>query len=365
MGLRCRQPNGAALSLLAPKMPRERRGARRILGSIVLAVALVLPRHAHAQADETTAAARRELIEQAQRARDAGELVHALDLAGRAGRLSMTPSLRRFVAELQAEAGQFGSALRSAELCVQEAERAAAGTHNELHAAACRALADLVGPRAGRVVIRVTPPAPAGMHVAIGGIDLPDALWGVPFAVDPGRVAIGASAPEYNSLQREVDVASGVAVDVPIALERAPTTAATTSSAPIELATEHVTRTSAPPRRSGVGVGPALLASAGVASLAVGIVLYVLRNNAIATQTRDCADVTHCPDLASATSAHDNAVAYTNGSVAADVVGGVAIAGAAVWWIVAASNTDAPAGRASASIVPINGGWLSTARWSF
>ena len=79
---------------------------------------------AFAQSDADMAA-RRLLLEQAQQARTGGDHTRALDLASRAGRISMTASVRRFIAEEENSLGRYASALGSFGCLVTEQAGAA------------------------------------------------------------------------------------------------------------------------------------------------------------------------------------------------------------------------------------------------
>src|SRR5438105_823884 len=112
---------------------------------------------AFAQSDADMAA-RRLLLEQAQQARTGGDHTRALDLASRAGRISMTASVRRFIAEEENSLGRYASALGSAELCVHDAEREPASRNRDAVASGCRTLASQLRGRVGHIVVRVPTP---------------------------------------------------------------------------------------------------------------------------------------------------------------------------------------------------------------
>ncbi|MEI8256154.1 MAG: hypothetical protein WCJ30_10835, partial [Deltaproteobacteria bacterium] len=128
--------------------------------SLVL-TALLRTNSAHAQNDAEVAA-RRNLLEQAQAARVAGDHARALDLANRAGRLQMSTSLRMFLAEEQQAVGQFSGALGTAELCVREAERDPALRNRDAILARCNELRAALRPRVGFVTVTVPEPVTPG-----------------------------------------------------------------------------------------------------------------------------------------------------------------------------------------------------------
>jgi len=152
-------------------MPQPARTLRVTFGAVSL-----LASQAAAQADpEVMAASRSELIEEAREARIAGDHARALDLGLRAGQLSMSTALRRFIAEEQTALGTLGAALDSAELCVREAERDPSPT-SPVHAAACEALAVRLRPR----VARGGSPAPSRTEPPAGRRPLPPDLAAQP-----------------------------------------------------------------------------------------------------------------------------------------------------------------------------------------
>lgn len=170
-----------------------------------------------ALADDLSAegvATRRQLIEEAQSARGAGDDAKALDLASRAGALQMSVSLRRFIAEEQLAVGRSAAALGSAELCVREAKADPRGAE---HGVACEGVLATARTRVAFVVLRVRP-ANAAIHVKVAGQDVPNALLGERYVVDPGETTIDAAAEGFYPLQRKVTTASGDVTSVKLEL---------------------------------------------------------------------------------------------------------------------------------------------------
>ncbi|MFO0619186.1 MAG: hypothetical protein U0414_41740 [Polyangiaceae bacterium] len=192
----------------------------RRLAPFLLALALgaLLPTRAFADSlSATEVAARRGLIEEAQQASAAGDHARALDLANRAGNLAMSVSLRRFIAEEQLALGKPADALGSAEVCAKDARAARADDH----VAACERIIELAKPEVGYVVVSA-PPGVQGARVRVNEHDLPDALIGQRYVVDPGDVVVDATADEAKPFRVVVKVARGAAVDVPIVFVATP-----------------------------------------------------------------------------------------------------------------------------------------------
>jgi hypothetical protein len=120
---------------------------------IVCALATFASTEALAQVTDTELAARRTLIDQASAARAANNPQQALDLAQRAGRIQMTPSLRMFIAETLAAMGNHAEAMGAADRCAQEADRDTAASNRAQILASCRAVATNARTHVGYVTV--------------------------------------------------------------------------------------------------------------------------------------------------------------------------------------------------------------------
>jgi hypothetical protein len=195
---------------------------------------------AHAEDLPTEAmAARRELIERAQAARQAGDHPAALDLALRAGQLEMSVSLRRFIAEEQLAVDEPAAAFGSAEVCARDGR--ASGKLD--HAEACAALVIQAKELVAYVVVRVVPDVP-GAAVRIGSSEVPRALWGQRYVVKPGKVELSATAPDHEAETASLEVARGGVGEFVVALRPTPKPlepqAPSTTTPPSESAGEFV-----------------------------------------------------------------------------------------------------------------------------
>ncbi|TAK29773.1 MAG: hypothetical protein EPO40_09440 [Myxococcaceae bacterium] len=176
-----------------------------------------------AQAQENPAEiARRELIAQAERARQDGDHTRALDLALRAGAVRWTPSLRLLAAQEYSAVGHLLDAYGMALTCTREAEADPAMRNRDRVVGACRGVADSLEPRVGRLILRVRDPVPTGLQVRIAGAVLPPALWGVAYPVLPGVVRVDATAPDHESVRNEVAVVAGEVSETTLDLVRLP-----------------------------------------------------------------------------------------------------------------------------------------------
>ncbi|MEZ4406440.1 MAG: hypothetical protein R3A52_08200 [Polyangiales bacterium] len=310
-------------------------------------------------------ATRRNLSQEAIQARAAGDHERALDLAQRAGQLGMTTSLRRFIAEEQAELGQTGPAMGSAERCVAEAQRDR-GPGAQAHGEACRALTVTLEPQVGRLEVRVASPPPS-TRVTVDGEPLPESAWGAARVVTPGRVRVTATATGHRLFVREVDVDAGQSVPLVVSLEPAlpepaPPPPAVDAPAPerrprVDPATLNRQMIHGDDLRSSrggrVGVGPFVLFGAGAVSMGLAAVFYVVRNTALDDSNAQC-DASGCPE--SARPDHDRAVVFNTLTNVALGVGAAAIVGGIVWFVLAPRTPTRRAPRASLMVAPSAGG---------
>src|SRR6516225_49937 len=108
---------------------------------------------AQAQSDSAEA---QNLMKKAQAARAAGDHATALLLASRASEIRMTPAVRLFIAEEQAEVGDVAGAMNNAEACAHEA--AESKLNNIVRS--CRGLLGRLQQFAARLVVTVPAPTP-------------------------------------------------------------------------------------------------------------------------------------------------------------------------------------------------------------
>ncbi len=339
---------------MSPFSPRRHAWHRPLSVRIAPALALVvaaMPRLAGAQ-DAAALASRRELIAQAQQARNAGNHQQALDLAERARRIQPSPSLRLFVAQEQNALGRLAEAYGNSDLCMREAEGDTSLRNREQVASTCRALAADLRGRIGRVVVQVIAPAPSGLEVRVAGSPVAETLWGVPYVVTPGAVSIDATASGFRPFHTEVSVEMGASTDVRVVLEPAPETASIlrgSSSGPVAGGTT--------PSSSGVPVAPIVVMGVGVVGLVLAPVFYVVMRNPAAARAQTFCPNFECPDAAARTSAQphwDAANTWTTLSIVAGSVGVAAVAGGLTWFLLARSHGSPPAHAFHA--VPVPGG---------
>ena len=296
---------------------------------IALAVAGFTARAvAQPTSDEAT---RRDLVVQALRASAQGNHPLALDLAARAGRIRMTTALRMLLAQEHNALGHTLDAFDFAVRCVREAESDPAMADRTRVLEGCNALVASLRERVGRLALRMPEPTPAGLRIRVQGSEVSPSNLGVPYAVLPGIVAVEATAGP-SAFRREVTVAGGETREVVIVL------APIESPAPVVAVRAEVPRvvTNAEPTRRGFGAGPWVVAGVGVASFAAAAVFYGLRQSALAERDAACGAAI-CPAGVESQDRAHTMNTLTNVSLA---VGGAAVAGAAVWFILARPRAE-------------------------
>lgn len=285
-----------------------RRTFRHSLGLVFACVSVAPAALAQTPRDE---ALRMELISQAESFRASGQHASSLDRAVRAGAIWMTPSLRLFIAREHELLGHVVEAYASARLCVREAEGEPRLPNRSSILERCRDIATVLGPRIGRITVRVTEPPPPGLTVRVRGLAHRAECLNVPCPVQPGVVAVEAEAHGRVAFRREVMVQAGQTTDLSLYLPPVPVP---------------------PPvyNLPGPGPGPWIVMGAGVVAVGTAIAFIALRNGADEAQNARCA-TTEC-DL-QRMAAGDEARQYNTLSAVSFGVGATAIVSGALWWL--------------------------------
>ena len=277
-------------------------------------------------------ALRRDLVAQAEQARDAGDHARAAELAGRAAALRMSPSLALLLAQEHEQLGHLVVALDHARRCTADATSDTGLRNRDRLLGICRELTDVLSRRIGRVTVRV-PADLARATVRVGDRELPAAAWGVAVPVDPGEVVVQIrdEAQHYaQTLTVRVAVGGSAEVDVPSPrVEVAHVRPAPPPPDPV-LRVAPVQPPSAP-TRAGAGAGPWVLGGVGAASFIGAGVLWALHDGALGEREAAC-DARGCdPSSVDADARMRGLTTATNVAIG---VGGAAVAGAAVWFLV-------------------------------
>jgi hypothetical protein len=352
-------------------LDRSRPSAKRTVVVVALAATLLSARSVHAQS-ERDAAVRIELLQQAQEARGRGYHARALDLAQRAGAISMTPSVRLFLAEENHSLGRLAEAYAEAQLCERAANRDEALRNRAAILTSCHDLAQALRPQLGNVIVHVPDTNAPGLRVVVAGSEVNRAFLGVPFFVTPGNVPVDVTANGQPSFHAVVQVAAGRDVEVPVTYganiaahvepihtepthptHTEPTHTEPTHTEPTHTEPRRVEPTQTPgenvappqtttPRQGGVP-GPAVaLIGIGAAGVIAGGVFLVVRQLAVSTINNDCTppdmmNQAHCyPGTDAEVNSATSRVRWTNiATPVSFAVGGAALIGGIAWWLVA------------------------------
>ena len=298
--------------------------------------------------------ARRQLLEQAVQARSSGEHQRAIDLFRRAGEIQNSASIYGNISHEYEALHEYAEALGSAQECASVAQREPPSRPRDAVLRQCTASAESLRSRVGRVSVQLATP-PAGTQVRMGNRAIPQAVWGVPYAVNPGSVVIEVTAPGMEPYRREVTVHAGSTQSVEIALTAAApaATASRDNTPPVIRATAPAATTSAsvPAESNARGRSPLGLVVAGVgvvAAVAGGALWLVAGSQYGALQTACVTGAMPCETLESANRTRASIeMLDTIGLITAIGGGVIAIAGAVVY---AASGHSPEAHPAAARV---------------
>lgn len=298
---------------------------------IAAALSLGLPSAAQNSPAEI---ARREMIAQAERARQIGDHPRALELALRAGAVRWTTSLRVLAAQEHEALGHSLEALGLAMMCTRETEADAQMRNRERIAGICRAIASSAERRVGRLTIEVPAP-PAGLRIRVADVEVERALWGSAYPVMPGLVVVDAEAPGYIGLHRGITIVAGTTGSLRIDLTQEP--AAPGGS--VVGRTPSMPRDDRGPRDiDGPGAAPWILAGAGAAILGTAAGLFAARNTAHDDRDAAC-DGGGCAPVAQ--TYDDRYGLFTTLTNVALGVGSAAVVSGVLWWVLARPHRSA------------------------
>jgi hypothetical protein len=296
-------------------------------------VTLVITASAGAQTTDRETQ-RRDLVRRAITASQQNDHTQALDLATQAGQIRMTTALRMLLAQEHNSLGHLLDAYDFSVRCVREAETDPGMADRTQILDGCNAVLSSVRDRIGRVALRTPDPLPDGARVRVQGSEVNVNNLGIPCPVLPGSVLIEVTA-RGGSFHHELTISAGETREVIVTLSpnepprRAPDTTAPTTPTP-----------TTPTSRRGPGAGPWIVAGVGVASFAAAAVFYFgLRAGALNERDTACA-YTGGYICNEGRDAQDQARTWAALATAANIAGGVALAGATVWFILARPRGD-------------------------
>ena len=211
-------------------------------------------------------------------------------------------------------------------------------------------------PKLGHYIVKATTPPP-GLVVTVNGSALKDFTVQVPLPIDAGTVAVSASAPGYKPWSGSATAADGQLTTIVVpALVAAPKEVTPGGRAydPAAAAAEADTRR----KRHLFAIGAA---GVGVAAIVVGGVFGHQASSNFDQSKRDCGgNLDMCPgsSIAAAQSAFNSANSDATASTVLVIVGGAALAGAAVLWFTAPTVEQQPVAWRVTPSVDLHGGGL-------
>ena len=300
-----------------------------------------------------SATRRRELLETASRLRAEGDHAHALESAIAAAEITMTPSVRMFIAEENVTLGHDVEGWTNARACVDEATAAAELNNRDRILAACNDALAATASHIALVAVQLPNDLPEDFELRIGAVPVPTERLESDVPLAPGHVVMTASATGHLPWRRELELRAGARTVVEVVLVRA--AGATPSVAPTPTAALAI---ALPPAPAGVvtthgaqpRVAPWILGGVGVAATVAGAVL--LGVNLDLTQSLHCQSGVCDRYLVNG----DYTTAAATGSAAYVALGaGVAMIGSAALWLFAV-RTSASSRPLAAWAVPVSGG---------
>jgi hypothetical protein len=280
---------------------------------------------AAAQMDKAAAEA---LFEEAMRVSKAGDYASACPKFEESQRLEPSLGAQYYLADCYEKIGRTASAWANF-VGVADKARLAGEVAKEK---AARERAKALEPKLSRLSIEVEDASIPGLSVLRGDAPVGSGQWGVPVPVDPGSVAVRASAPGRKDWSQTIDVPAGGSLTAKVPrLEPLPAAAPPLEKAPPPPAAP-VARPPEPPQsntRRTVGI---VLGATGVVALGAGGVLAILAKNADSDSKR----AGECTADGACTSAglddRNRALHLADAATVVTIVGGaLAITGGVIW----------------------------------
>jgi len=306
----------------------------------------IAPKRAEADPTAAEVAAARELFEEGLKLEDKGQWVEALERFRKVAAVKTTPQVRFHVALCLENTGKLVDALVEFQRAQTDAEKEGA---TSVVSASAKHVADLKD-RIPRVV--VTAPTVDGLTITIDGIAVTTSLVGSAIPLDPGKHTIVVSAPKHSSFTKDIELVERgktLAVDavLPATVDKPAAPAPPPPTPPSE---ERPTKAS----DAGPGPWPWIIGGVGVAALAGGGLMYVLRQGTIDDLASVCGpDRAQCPedkrDLA------ERGRAYTTWGNVMLGVGALGVATSAVLFVIAPSADSSKAARTSVQVASTPG----------
>lgn len=305
----------------------------RRFAALLVAVSLAASSAPRVYADPTAAeiAAARELFEEGLKLEEKGQWAEALERFRKVAAVKATPAVRFHMALCLENTAKLVDAL--VEFQRAQSDAASDASAANVAANAGKHVADLKE-RIPRLVVRL----PAGVEsptVTIDGTAITPSLVGTAIPLDPGAHKVVVQAAKRTTFSKDVDlVERGKPVVLEVVLPAAPEGGAVEDNPPPK-------DDKPAPSTGGVGPLPWVFGGIGLAALAGGGAMYLLRQGTISDLEEMCGPSRNaCPDNARAT--FDRGRTYTTYGNILIGVGALSLATAVVLYVVAPSGASEP-----------------------
>jgi hypothetical protein len=355
---------------------------KRFVRSLLASLTFTFASGAHtAFAQARDPAAAQALFDEARRLSAAGRYAEACDKLAESNRLDPGMGTQFHLADCQEKSGKIASAWAN---FLEVASLARSAGQSEREQAALGRAAKLE-PRLPRIVLEV--PADSrvtGLEIRRDGLVVGSAQWGSPVPVDPGEHEVVVSAPGKRPFTRKLraELAKTARLAVPV-LEDDPSAAAgSVAAVPVAAAAVAQPADAAPPERtqpaneapapepvaaqSGPNPLVYVLGGAGIVGLGVGTAFALMAKSTNDDSKAECRPDDPNVCNGDGVAMRDDALAQGNVATVAFVVGGAALAGAAVWFVLDSGSTEkrsASALRAGITATPRGGTLLVDGRF--
>ncbi len=260
------------ISRRGPGAPRAGTGTascpKSVAGAAALLTALFVSAAAAEEVSAENKAAARDLATEGIKLAQEGKCDEAIPKLTRAEQLYHAPTILTWIGQCQIDIGHLVEGTETLNRVVREDLDEDAPEAFQAAQAKARELISQARPKIGKLTIKVTPTDLDGLVVEVDERAIASALVGAPKPTDPGPHSVKVSAPGYQSVTRELELAEGGQESLSIELVPDPAGADRgQDAAPLENSGDEPNESESKANWIGwttVGVGAALMAGGGV-----------------------------------------------------------------------------------------------------
>ncbi len=335
------------------------RSLPRLSATLAVMASLAGAGHARAQTSSTAKVAAETLFEEGRRLMGEGKAAEACPKFAESQRLDPSPGTLLNLASCYEKIDRPATAWAT----YREGASVASATGRQDLLATAQRHADALFPTLPRVTLNVASPID-GMTVALDGVAVGHAEWGVAVPVDPGEHTVEAKAPGFTPWSTKATIAKEAqttSISVP-ALERAPE--APSPAGPAGAAAAPPPAMSPAPDAGSPGNGQRIagivVGAAGIAGIGVGVGFAVNAKSTYNSSLAACEP--NAPNLCTPAGVNQRNDALNSGNIAtvALAIGAVAVVGGVVLWLTAPHATKR---EVSLAVLPTLGGAALRGEW--